>query len=58
MRRVKMQEMGIAFEIKRPPAYKKLVCIYRLLYQNVMGNAIQKSTKDTHAKKKMQPKQH
>ena len=35
---------------------KKNLYIYRLLYQNFMGNANQKSTIDTLTKKKKQPK--
>ena len=41
-----MQDIGYTFEIKRPATSNNLVYIYRLLYQNLMVNANQKSTLD------------
>ena len=41
-----------AFEIKRPATYNNLVYRYRLLCQNFMVTANQKSAIDTHTNKK------
>ena len=43
--------------ILRDQKHKTTLCIYRLLYQKLMGNANQK-TVDTHTEKKKQPTQH
>ena len=40
----------------RDQQFKTTLYIYRLLYQNLMGTANQKSTIDTHTKKTKQPK--
>ena len=40
----------------RDKQLKTILYIYRLLYQNLMGNANQKTTTDIHTKKKKQPK--
>ena len=40
----------------RDKQLKTILCTYRLLYQNLMGTTNQKSTKDTHRKRKENPK--
>ena len=53
-RRVQTQEMGTAFEMKRPATQSNYIYIYiyiykRLLYQNFIGNGTSpKTTIDTH----------
>ena len=46
MRRVQMQNIGNAFEIKRTATSKAILFIYRLLYQNLLVTSNQKSTLD------------
>ena len=35
---------------------KTILCVYRLVYSNIMGTTNQKSTRDTHIHKKKQSK--
>ena len=58
--RVQMENTGNKFTIKRPTIHLKQSCIYiyiyRLLYQNSMVTANQKSTINTHTDNKKQSK--
>ena len=58
LKTVQMRDIGNAFAIKRPVTQNNIIYIhiYRVLYQNLTGTTNQKSTIDTHVKKKKQSK--